>query len=1100
MTVASETRRSGPYFGNGVATVFNYDFRILSEQHIRVILGNADGTEATLILGTDYTVSGVGNAAGGTVTKTVPLAEGETITLLRSVPLTQETDLVNQGAYYAETVEDALDLAIMRDQQMQEQIDRAIKAPVSTSGSGAEIAEKLVVDIGRLAMIADEIDQVADIREDVSAVAGISPQVSLVAGVADAIKGTASAVKITEKLFTGDGVTEVWQLDRTPGAPENVLVWENGVVQNVANYSVEEEFLTISPPVANGVEIRTLIVTLLSGGGGGGGGDGGDADTLNGEDGVYYLSRENHSGTQGIDTIEGLATALAGKVESGHGHGMAEIAGLLDALGLKAPTISPEFTGDPTAPTQPALDNSTKLATTAHVKAAISASGGGGPGGSDAATLGGQDGDYYRNRENHTGTQAIATVAGLEPALDGLNGALAGVTPQYMTEAAFAAASIAAPVLAVRVAGYYAPGDGGGHLKVRISTPSPVKPWHKQSADGAWWEIRESAVTPQMFGAKADFNWSSGSGTDDTTAIRAAVAYGGKVVVPQGQYRVTGEIELVTAGQVLEFENSGGYGYGSSFSNWAHNTAFVATGTFTRRVRTRRLHRASSGSPQDAPLSVVLNLQAEGIHLIRPCVRLYCNYSNSSSTNFGDNCDVGIFVGCRVGTQMRDPIVLDYFRVCGIYFDVSGGTGMPRFNAIDGSAYPSGTVLNGADGTHLINPFVKGPRIGLGVIGAKPAAGQSGYGPAYYDAVLGGAVTDTRGSFGFSDFLVVGGRIYGPDHHSNRRLANPTRSGGVLNQTSLQAEPDFMPAAMWIDGLAGNSSGSVWGMNFLGPRFATIEAFRVRLGRCSRTRFYGCHIEGRDGGRMDTAGNPISTNDYSLHCYGDICSTSDTGRVIWFGSDAQSLEDGLQHNYGESLRVTTDSGREYFPTYIAHSKGEFDIRALEGYGIRFRSGQSTIGTLDKDGNLSVTGTVNGGSAGGGGSDPTFGVVSLNTGGYIRHLTGALDLRAATSNNVTLRAGNSTLATFFASGNAQINGNLTVTGTVTSSGGGSSGGSQLEVYTAAQIASKSHSVNTSGKSQGKMVWDSTNFRIMVAGGAASTSSWRVADGSASVVPA
>lgn len=51
------------------------------------------------------------------------------------------------------------------------------------------------------------------------------------------------------------------------------------------------------------------------------------------------------------------------------------------ALALKAPLASPALTGSPTAPTQTALDNSTKLATTAYTDAAVAAGGGGGGGG-----------------------------------------------------------------------------------------------------------------------------------------------------------------------------------------------------------------------------------------------------------------------------------------------------------------------------------------------------------------------------------------------------------------------------------------------------------------------------------------------------------------------------------------------------------------------------------------------------------------------------------------------------------------------------------------------------------------------------------------------
>lgn len=40
------------------------------------------------------------------------------------------------------------------------------------------------------------------------------------------------------------------------------------------------------------------------------GGDGGDADTLEGQNGAYYLSRTNHTGTQAASTISDLATTV----------------------------------------------------------------------------------------------------------------------------------------------------------------------------------------------------------------------------------------------------------------------------------------------------------------------------------------------------------------------------------------------------------------------------------------------------------------------------------------------------------------------------------------------------------------------------------------------------------------------------------------------------------------------------------------------------------------------------------------------------------------------------------------------------------------------
>lgn len=135
MTISSDIDSSGPYSGNGVTTAFDYDFRITDEAHIRVVRGNADDTETTLVLGADYSVTGVGDAAGGQIICVVAPSSAQTIMILRDVPFVQETDLENQGAYLAQVIEDALDLSVMRDQQLKEGVDRSHKAPFGEEGS-----------------------------------------------------------------------------------------------------------------------------------------------------------------------------------------------------------------------------------------------------------------------------------------------------------------------------------------------------------------------------------------------------------------------------------------------------------------------------------------------------------------------------------------------------------------------------------------------------------------------------------------------------------------------------------------------------------------------------------------------------------------------------------------------------------------------------------------------------------------------------------------------------------------------------------------------------------------------------------------------------
>ncbi len=207
MTVSSQTNKSGPYNGNGSTTIFNYGFRIVDEDHLKVIKTSAAGVETVLVIDTDYIVSDVGNPLGGQVATTVAPASGETITIIRNVPFTQETDLENQGAYYAETVEAAFDLSVMRDQQIQEQVDRSVKLPASADASDLD---EVIANVQRLVDSADEIDTVAGIEANVVTVAGIAANVTTVAGVSANVTTVAGiAANVTTVAGIAANVTSV---------------------------------------------------------------------------------------------------------------------------------------------------------------------------------------------------------------------------------------------------------------------------------------------------------------------------------------------------------------------------------------------------------------------------------------------------------------------------------------------------------------------------------------------------------------------------------------------------------------------------------------------------------------------------------------------------------------------------------------------------------------------------------------------------------------------------------------------------------------------------------------------------------------------------
>lgn len=105
------------------------------------------------------------------------------------------------------------------------------------------------------------------------------------------------------------------------------------------------------------------------------------------------------------------------------------------------------------------------------------------------------------------------------------------------TRAEIGTTSIPAVLNFIGAAGYYASGDCGAVLPFkRVATPSPVKRWHVQSADGAWWELSVTQIDPRMLGAK--FTGSASDSATNILAVNAALDYhdlGGTVIIPPGR-------------------------------------------------------------------------------------------------------------------------------------------------------------------------------------------------------------------------------------------------------------------------------------------------------------------------------------------------------------------------------------------------------------------------------------------------------------------------------------------------------------------------------------------------------------------------------------
>jgi hypothetical protein len=142
MTISTTSSKS-ILAGDGVTTVFPFSFAVRSAADISVLYTDASGNVSTLAANL-YTVNlnaipaGQLYGVGGTVTYPLvgsPIAVGTNLTIVRSVALTQTSSLINQGGYFPQVVEQALDVLTMALQQINETIGRSLTIPVSSTAA-----------------------------------------------------------------------------------------------------------------------------------------------------------------------------------------------------------------------------------------------------------------------------------------------------------------------------------------------------------------------------------------------------------------------------------------------------------------------------------------------------------------------------------------------------------------------------------------------------------------------------------------------------------------------------------------------------------------------------------------------------------------------------------------------------------------------------------------------------------------------------------------------------------------------------------------------------------------------------------------------------
>lgn len=141
MTVSTQTTRT-MLVADGSQTIWTFDFYAPSDNVISLIVVDS-GTGIGTPISTNFSVLSR-TATGGTVkypNTGAALTAGHKLVILRTISHTQPTDIVNQGGFYPEALEGALDWLEMQIQQDQTDLGRALKLrPYDVDGSGVYAA------------------------------------------------------------------------------------------------------------------------------------------------------------------------------------------------------------------------------------------------------------------------------------------------------------------------------------------------------------------------------------------------------------------------------------------------------------------------------------------------------------------------------------------------------------------------------------------------------------------------------------------------------------------------------------------------------------------------------------------------------------------------------------------------------------------------------------------------------------------------------------------------------------------------------------------------------------------------------------------------
>ncbi len=221
-------------------------FKFFKDADLQVAFTSVLGVVTTLVLNTDYTLTGAQQPSGGTLTLLAgDMVLNQSITILRAPAAVQDVSLPNGSRYFGSVIEAALDLLTMLVQDAKGANDRAVLFPLGESGFDQDLPAKL-----------DRINQIAGWDAD----GNFTPLATA------SVYGTTNF--IVDEFDAGSdftpGVTSSLTLSQDPGTPNNLDIYFDAGYQQKSSYTLVGAVVTFDAPIPLGVlKVECLQAQVL---------------------------------------------------------------------------------------------------------------------------------------------------------------------------------------------------------------------------------------------------------------------------------------------------------------------------------------------------------------------------------------------------------------------------------------------------------------------------------------------------------------------------------------------------------------------------------------------------------------------------------------------------------------------------------------------------------------------------------------------------------------------------------------------------------------------------------------------------------------------